>query len=204
MWHTTGMSTLLPLRAPPRGRSLLALALCGIFALSACATTSGAHATATPGAPQPTKIAARAGDTSLCNVVSSAEFARVTGEAATQVMPGTTTDSLTGLREVYCIYSDTSDPQQVIGRGTINFEVAADAQTATRTFQLVKQSFTGVADVPGVGDAAFAGTPGGAGAGTGLVVVRGTLLLYLSVGGDPQSVVRVTSQLAALALSRVT
>ena len=176
-----------------------------MVALTACAAATGRpRATATPGAPQPTKIAARAGDTSLCNVVSPAEFARVTGEAATQVMPGTTTDSLTGLREVYCIYNDASDPQQVIGRGTINFEVAADVQAAASTFQTVKQSFTGVADVRGVGDAAFAGTPGGAGVGTGLVVVRGTLLLYLSVGGDPQSVVRATSQLATLVLSRVT
>jgi hypothetical protein len=201
------MSTLLHLRdmrAPPRRRSsLLALALCGMVALGACAATGHPHATATPTAPQPTKIAARTGDTSLCNVISPSEFARVTGETTTQMTPGTTTDSLTGLREVYCIYSDTSDPQQVTGRGTINFEVAADTQAATSTFQMVKQSFTNVADVRGVGDAAFAGTPGGASAGTGLVVVRGTLLLYLSVGGDPQSVVRVTSRLATLVLNRV-
>jgi hypothetical protein len=197
------MRTLLQLRTPRRGRSLLALTLCGVVALAACAATSRPRAIPASGAPQPTKIAARAGDTSLCNVVSPAEFARVTGETVTQVTPGTTIDSLTGLREVYCIYSDASDPQQRFDRGTVNFEVAANAQSAASTFQTVKQSFTGVTDVRGVGDAAFTGTPGGAGAGTGLVVVSGTLLLYLSVGGDAQAVEHFTEQLAMLVLNQV-
>jgi hypothetical protein len=185
-----------------RGRLLLALMLCGAVVLAACAARGGTRARATASVPA-TKIAVRAGDTSLCQVVSPADFTRVSGEPATQVTAGTTDDSLTGLREVYCIYLDASDPQQLIGRGTINFEVASAARAAAGTFQTIKRSFTGVLDVPGVGDAAFAGTPGGMDNGTGLVVVRGTLLLYLSVGGDPPSVVRITRQLAVLVLSRV-
>lgn len=199
------MRTLLHARALSRGPSLLlAVMLCGAVAITACATTTRPHAAATtPGAPQPTAIVARAGDTSLCQVIAPAEFARVAGVPATQVTPGVTIDSLTALREVYCLYADASDAQQFVAQGTINFEVAGSAQAAASTFQTVKQSFTNVAAVPGVGDAAFTGTPGGAGAGTGLVVRRGALLLYLSVGGDPQSVARVTTQLAALVLSRV-
>jgi hypothetical protein len=54
-----------------------------------------------------------------------------------------------------------------------------------------------------VGDVAFAGNPDGA-SGTGLLVLRGSLLVYLSVAGDEATVVRITSALAALALSRVT
>src|SRR5262249_51641944 len=153
--------------------------------------------------PQPKKFAARAGDISLCAVVSPADFAKATGLTTTQVSSGATADGLTGLPEVYCIYADATDPQQLVGRGTINYEVAADARTATGIFSTVKQSFSGVTDVRQVGDAAFAGTPGGAGAGTGLVVVSGHLLLYISVGGDPPTVARLAGKLAALALSRV-
>ena len=49
------------------------------------------------------------------------------------------------------------------------------------------------------------GTPGGAGSdgGTGLIVRRGALLLYVSVGGEGNSTVRVLTQLAALALARI-
>jgi len=127
----------------------------------------------------------------------------VTGQGATQVESGITADLLTGLQEVYCIYLDTSDPQQFFGRGTINFEIASDAHAAGRTFEAVKQSFTRVTNVKNVGDAAFAGTPGGASSGTGLMVVKGPMLLYLSVHGDPQTVARITTQLAMLVLIRV-
>jgi hypothetical protein len=181
------------------------LLLWGMLALAGCAAAGAPHGTPTTSAAQPTKTVAKAGDTSLCQVVSPAEFASVLGESITQVAAGTTSDQLTGLLEVYCTYLDASDPQQVVGRGTINFEVATDAQAATATFQTVKRSFLGVSDVHGVGTDAFAGSPGGAGAsgGTGLVVVQGSLLLYLSVGGDAQTVTRVTTQLAALVLRRV-
>lgn len=184
---------------------VLALALCGAVALTACATTTTTRprAAATPSAPGPTPIAARADDTRLCNVLTPAEFARVAGVPATQVTPGVTTDSLTTLQEVYCLYADAADPQQFVAQGTINFEVAGSAQAAASTFQTVKQSFTNVTSVPGVGAAAFTGSPGGVGTGTGLVVLRGSLLLYLSVGGDSQRVARVTTNLALLVLSRV-
>jgi hypothetical protein len=189
---------------------LLALTVCVAVGLTACAAASRPRATATArptptsgsSGPPTTKVTPKAGDTSLCNIVSPAEFARVTGKSATQVQAGTTTDSLTRLREVYCIYSDASDPQQIVEWGTINFEVAADAQIAASTFQTVKRSFTGVTNVYGIGDAAFIGMPGGAGA--GLVVVSKTLLLYLSVGGDPQAVEQATGQLATIVLSGVT
>src|SRR5260370_166820 len=107
--------------------------------------------------------------------------------------------------EVYGTYVDPSNPQQIVGRGTINFEVATDAQTAAATFQTVKRAFGGVSDVQGVGADAFVGSPGGgdASGGTGLVVVQGSLLLYLSVGGDAPTVTRVTARLAALVLRRV-
>src|SRR5690242_6128692 len=87
-------------------RLLPVVALCGLVLLAACAQGSGARATATPAAARPTAIAAQAGDTRLCAVVTPAEFAGVAGAAANQVTPGSTTDSLTGLREVYCIYLD--------------------------------------------------------------------------------------------------
>lgn len=179
---------------------LLAPALCATLALTAC----GAGRSTPPArTPQPTQIVARPGDTHLCSVISPAEFAHVTSLGATQVTPGVTTDSLTGLREVYCLYLDNSDPHQLFARGTINFEIAANASTASHIFQTVKTTFTSVKDVVGVGDAAFAGTPGGAGTGTGLVVMRGALLLYLSVGGDAPSVTQIAGQLARLVLSRV-
>ena len=199
-------------RARPPGwhlpRAVLpSLLLCGMVALTACAAGGAPRATrtSTPSGPQPTKQVARAGDTGLCQVVSPAEFAGVLGGSVTQVAAGTTSDLLTGLREVYCTYLDTSDPQQAVGRGTINFEVATDAQSAAATFQTVKRAFGGVSDVQGVGAAAFVGSPGGGGAGggIGLVVVQGSLLLYLSVGGDAQTVTRVTTRLATLVLSRV-
>ena len=188
-----------------RCSALIVLAVYGSLALAACSAGSGARSSATPGQPRSTPIAVRAGDTGLCSVVSPADFARATGERSTEVRPGAGADPLTGLREVYCIYVDASDPQQIIAQGTINYEVASDAQAAVRTFQTVKQAFTGVAQVSAVGDAAFAGSPDGVdtGTGTGLVVVRGPLLLYLSVGGDPPTVTRITRQLAALVLSRV-
>lgn len=185
---------------------LLALALAvGSAALGGCASqTNGVRATATPATPQPTKIAARAGDTRLCAVVSPAEVARAIGEAVDQVAPSATADALTGLQEVACVYLDTSDAQHLVGRGTINFEVAADPRAARDTFERVRQSFAGVSDVAGVGDAAFAGAPGGAeGGGAGLVAVRGPLLLYVSVGGDASFVARVATKLARLALERV-
>lgn len=187
---------------------LLALALLVAMALTACATSSVARAPAMPSISatlQPTKVAVKAGDTGFCNIVSPAEFTRVSGDRATQVTPGATEDSLTQLQEVFCIYADASDPQQLVEQGTINFERANDAQAAAAVFQTLKQSFAGVNDVPGVGDGAFSGTPGGlgSGAGIGLIVVSGPLLLYLSVGGDPATVTRVTRQLAALVLSRV-
>lgn len=153
--------------------------------------------------PAPTRVVAQAGAVSLCGVVSPAEFARVAGLTTTQVTPGTGDDPLTGLREVYCIYLDTSTAGQTTGRGTINYEVATDASDATAIFQMVRRSFTQVDEVRGVGDAAFAGTPAGAPGGTGLIVVRGRLLLYLSVGGDPPTVERTTERLAGLVLSRV-
>lgn len=193
----------------PRGVSpLLTLALLVAMALTACATSSVSRAPATPSkspTPQPTKVAVKAGDTGFCNIVSPAEFTRVSGYRATQVTPGATADSLTQLQEVFCIYTDASDPQQLVEQGTINFERAGDAQAAAAVFQKLEQSFTGVSDVQGIGDGAFSGTPGGlgSGAGTGLIVVSGPLLLYLSVGGDPATVTRVTRQLAALVLSRV-
>lgn len=167
--------------------------------LGACATS--AHTTAPR--PAPTPIVAQAGAVSLCGVISAAEFARVAGLRATQVIPGTTDDSLTGLQEVYCLYLDTATAGQTIGRGTINYEVAPDTHSAVTIFQTVRQAFTQVDDVHGLGDAAFAGTPGGASGGTGLVVRKGTLLLYLSVGGDKATVENVTKRLAALILSRV-
>ncbi|HEX9056265.1 MAG TPA: hypothetical protein VF818_01940, partial [Ktedonobacterales bacterium] len=101
-----------------RGASTLALLLALTLMASACATTSAT--------PQPTKIAARAGNTRLCAAVSAAEFARLTGGTATKVTAGAIDDPLTGLREVYCLYLDTADPQTTIGRGTINYEVASD------------------------------------------------------------------------------
>lgn len=161
----------------------------------------------TPGGPgAPGRPSGPGGpDTRLCSVVSPADFTQVTGAAATQVTPGATADGLTGLPEVYCIYADAADPQQLVGRGTINYEVAADANTAASVFSKVKQSFTGVTDVRHVGDAAFTGTPGGTATatGTGLVVVGGRLLLYISVGGDPPTVARLAGQLATLVLSRI-
>ena len=199
-------------RARPRGwrlpsAMLTSVLLCGMVALTACAASGAPRATPTPtpSGPQPTKQVARAGDTGLCQVVSPAEFAGVLGGSVTQVAAGTTSDLLTGLPEVYCTYLDTSNPQQVVGRGTINFEVATDAQSAATTFQTVKRAFGGVNDVQGVGADAFVGSPGGgdASGGTGLVVVQGSLLLYLSVGGDAQTVTRVTTRLATLVLSRV-
>lgn len=184
----------------PDRRLLLAAALYAMLALAAC----GAGRSTPPArTPQPTQIAARPGDTRLCSVISPTEFARVTGRAATRITPGVTTDSLTGLREVYCLYLDDSDPHQLFARGTINFEIASGSSAASHIYQTVKTSFTSVRDIPGVGDAAFAGTPGGTGTGTGLVVMRGALLLYLSVGGDAPSVARITAQLARLVLSRV-
>lgn len=184
----------------PRGKfQQVALALGVIAALAGCAP-GGAAAT---GTPSPTRVVAHAGAASLCGVVAPAEFTRVVGVKATQVSPGTADDPLTGLREVYCIYLDTSTAGQTIGRGTINYEVATDARAAMTIFQAVRRSFTQVDDVGGVGDAAFAGTPAGAPGGTGLIVVNGHLLLYLSVGGDPPTVERVTKRLAALVLSRV-
>jgi hypothetical protein len=185
----------------------LALLLCGVLALAASAERSGGmHATAATPSPTslPARIIAHAGDTQLCAAVSPVEFEQVTGQHANQVERGATSDTLTGLQEVYCIYLDTSDPVQFFGRGTINFEVAATAHSAARTFEAVRQAFTSVTDIAGVGDAAFAGSPGGASNGTGLVVVKGTLLLYLSVGGDPRTVAHITSQLASLVLIRVT
>lgn len=179
-----------------RGASTLALLLALTLMASACATTSAT--------PQPTKIAARAGNTRLCAAVSAAEFARLTGGTATKVTAGAIDDPLTGLREVYCLYLDTADPQTTIGRGTINYEVASDPGSAARTFETVKRSFSDVADVGGVGDAAFSGTPGGTGGtGVGLLVLRRSLLLYLSVGGDRQTVERVTTRLALVVLGRV-
>jgi hypothetical protein len=183
---------------------LLALTLCGTVALAACAEQSARHApTPSPTLPPRAKIVAHAGDTQLCTVVSPAEFARVTGLQATQVEAGVTSDTLTGLQDVQCEYLDASDPAQLVGRGTINFEVAGDAQSAARTLETVKQSFTGVTDINDVGDAAFTGSPGGAASGTGLVVLRGTMLLYLSIGGEVQTVAHITEQLALLVLSRV-
>src|SRR5258706_8557942 len=184
------MRQLSPARSLCRVQALLlAVALIAVASLAACATSGGTSASA------PKKITARAGDTSLCMVVSAADFARVTGASATQVTPGTAADGLTGLPEVYCVYTDTADPQQVVGRGTINFERASDAQTAASIFNRIKQSFTAVSDVGGVGDAAFSGTPGGT-SGTGLIVVKQSLLLYLSVGGDAQTVTRAARPLA--------
>jgi len=192
------MRQLSPARSLYRVQALLlAVALVAVASLAACAMSGGTSASA------PKKITAKAGDTSVCMVVPAADFARVTGASATQVTPGTAADGLTGLPEVYCVYTDTADPQQVVGRGTINFERASDAQTAASTFNRVKQSFTAVSDVGGVGDAAFSGTPGGTSGGTGLIVVKQSLLLYLSVGGDAQTVTRVARQLALLVLSRV-
>lgn len=196
---------------PLRRYSFAVLALCGAVALSACAPSGASHASVTA-TPQPTAIVATPGNAAVCAAVSAADFARVDGHAATQVTTGVTPDGLTGLREVFCLYLDTTDPQQTFARGTINVEIASDAQSAGRIYQLVRQSFTNVADVPGVGDAAFSGTPGGAGsgagagtgAGTGLVVRRGAMLLYLSVGGDASSRLRITRQLALLVLARVT
>ena len=187
------------------GRSLLATLALSVAALfAACAGGRGTPtATSTSARPQPTKVIATAGDTGLCSVISPADFAHVAGDPATQVTPGVTSDALTGLQEVYCLYLDSSDAQRVVASGTINYELAGDPQTATQIFQRVKQSFTSVTAVRGVGDAAFAGTPGGAGSGTGLVVVQRTLLLYVSVGGNPSTVPRIDEQLAALVLARV-
>ncbi len=182
------------------------LALCAAIAvaLAACAGANSARVVATPGTPA-AKVVARAGDLGLCTLVSPSEFAHITGRTSNQVTPGVTADSLTGLQEVYCLYLDNTDPQQLIARGTINYEVAGDPHTANRIFQRVKQTFVGVVDVRGIGDAAFTGTPGGLGdgAGTGLLLVSGPVLLYLSVGGDPATVTRITRQLAAVVLSRV-
>src|SRR5260370_26713935 len=106
------MRLLSPARSLYRVQALLlAVALVAVASLAACATSSGTSASA------PKKITAQAGDTSLCMVVSAADFARVTGASATQVTPGTAADGLTGLPEVYCVYSDSTDPQQVVGRG---------------------------------------------------------------------------------------
>src|SRR5690348_12232760 len=99
----SGMRQLSPARSLYRVRALL-LALVAVASLAACATSSGTSASA------PKKITAKAGDTSLCMVVSAADFARVTGAGATQVTPGTGADGLTGLPEVYCVYSDSTDP----------------------------------------------------------------------------------------------
>jgi len=192
---------------PPSRRqaALITLMLFGLLALTASAergvmlAASSSHSPP----PPPAKIVAHSGDIRLCAVISPGEFARVTGTRATHVEGGAIADPLTGLQEVYCIYLDASDPQQLFGRGTINFEIAADAPTASRTFNAVKQSFIGGNDIKDVGDAAFSGIPVGASRGTGLVVVKGALLLYLSVGGDPHTVTRITTRLAKLVLARV-
>ncbi len=160
-------------------------------------------ATAMPSGTPPTQIAGKPGDTAICAVISPDEFSHVDGATATEITSGATEDTLTGLAEVYCIYADTSVSHQYVGRGTMNYEFASDTQTAAAIFARVKQSFGGASDVTGVGDAAFIGTPGGASSGTGLVVLRGTLLLYVSVQGDAQTVTRVATALALLALSRV-
>ena len=183
----------------------------GVFALSACASSSSAivRATSTPTAPlggrTPTSIIPTPGDIGVCTVISPAEFAQVADTTATEITSGATSDTLTGLAEVYCIYDDASDPHTVLARGTINYEFAKDAASAASIFARVKQTFGAVSDVPGVGDSAFSGTPGGApvGSGYGLIVLRGNLLVYLSVAGDESTVVRVTKSLAMLALSRV-
>jgi hypothetical protein len=200
----------MPGRGEVRHRALGALIL-GMLALSACAASasSAAQPTATatepPSGPTPTVFVPTPGDTSVCDAISPAEFAHVADTTATEITSGATEDSLTGLNEVYCIYDDASDPHTFLARGTINYEIAADSATAASIFVRVKQSFGGVSDVTGVGDAAFAGTPGGApsGSGYGLLVLRGSLLMYLSVAGDEETVVRVTTSLAALALGRV-
>src|SRR5260370_30029253 len=118
------MRLLSPARPRYRVQALL-VAVVAVASLAACATSGDTSASA------PKKITAKAGDTSLCMVVSAADFARVTGASATQVTPGTSSDGVTGLPEVYCVYPVTADPQQVVGRGTINFERASNARTAT-------------------------------------------------------------------------
>jgi hypothetical protein len=192
----------------PRARlAVLALPFWAALALVACAgggastRVAAAHAPA----PPPVTVAATAGNPWLCDTVSPAEFARVTGRSATKVAIGSGDDGLTGLREVSCIYVDAFDPAQVFARGTIDFEVAGDARAAAVIFGRVKRSFTDVSDVRGVGDAAFAGSPGGTGDGaaTGLLVMRGPVLLYVSVGGEGSATLRVTTGLATLALERV-
>jgi hypothetical protein len=188
-----------PRAAIPRVTLALGVVVSLGLALAACAPGT----TATPPRPAPTKIVAQAGDIGLCGVISAAEFTQVAGLLATQVNPGTTSDSLTGLPEVFCIYLDGSTAGQTIGRGTINYEVAPDAHTALTIYQTVRQAFTQVDGVRGIGDAAFAGTPAGASGGTGLVVLKGRLLLYLSVGGDQPVVESITERLAGLILGRV-
>src|SRR5262249_50305036 len=105
---------------PRRLLLTLMLGLAALTALAGCAPPGSDRAPR----PQPTKVPAHAGATSLCAAVSPADFARVTGQSATEVTPGTTVDGLTSLPEVYCIYADAADPQQLVGRGTINFEIA--------------------------------------------------------------------------------
>jgi hypothetical protein len=185
--------------------SALAVGACASPATGRASATLAPRATATASGPTPTVIVPTPGDVSVCDVIAPAEFARVTGSSATEITSGTTADPLTGLAEVYCIYADASDPHTFLARGTVNYEFAGDATTAGSIFARVKQAFSGVHDVPGVGDSAFSGTPGGtpAGSGFGLLVLRGKLLLYLSVSGDEQTVVRVTRSLATLVLSRV-
>src|SRR5262249_33738099 len=127
-----------------RYMALLALTLCGLVTLRASVERSRIDTSTPSHSPLPARIVARAGDVQqLCTVISPVEFARVTGTRATAVEGGARGDTLTGLQEVYCIYLDTSDPTQFFGRGTINFELAADAPSAARTFKAVKQSFTG-------------------------------------------------------------
>ncbi len=183
----------------------VALALCGVLLLAGCDLSSTPGSGGTPSTstatPKLTRAPIQAGDTSLCNTVSTAEFGQAVGGTVTTLLPSARKDPASNQESVTCLYLNQQQPG--VG-GAIFYLVVNDGPAYYATAkQSAMQSDTGVTDQSGVGDSAFYAMPKGNPPRTVLAVLKGNLFFTVLVPGAPTTGLPAARQIAQLIVSRV-
>jgi hypothetical protein len=182
--------------------------LLGALLLAGCdpSGTIGGGGTSAPtttaaATPTPTHAPLQAGDTSLCNTVSLAEFGQAVGGTVTTLIPGAKRDPASQQESVSCLY--LSQQQPGVGGAIFYFVVNDGAAYYATARQNAAQSATSVTDQSGVGDEAFWDVPNGNPPRVVLAVLKGNLFFTVLVAGAPSTGLPATTRIGQLIVSRL-
>ncbi len=169
---------------------VLAALVCGSLTLSACSTT-GTTGGATSGGATPggattshgNGVTVTPGDTSLCDIVSVAEFNQAVGGGVAKLNKSSV-KAPNGAVQVNCAYLPASLPGS---GGAIIYAITSDGPTYYAHVKLDEQDqLNSVNDVSGMGDAAFWGTDKGSTDILNLDMLKDNVVAGITMDGSAQ------------------